>query len=82
MRLILASVAAAIAILSVNVGSAAAQPGNPHRPFCLRDGIGGAGSWDCSYYSMQQCLASAHGAGGTCQPNPWYEGPRPRPYRY
>ena len=78
MRLILASLAAAITILSVNVETASAQPGNPYRPYCLRDGIGGSGSWDCSYYSMQQCLATQHGVGGSCQPNPWYQGPRPR----
>jgi hypothetical protein len=75
MRLILASLAAAIAILTVNVETSSAQPGNPTRPYCLRDGINGAGMWDCSYYSMQQCLATASGNGGTCQPNPWYIGP-------
>lgn len=78
MRLILASLAAAIAILTVNVESASAQAGNPTRPYCLRDGVMGGGSWDCSYYSMQQCRATASGAGGSCQPNPWYTGPRPR----
>ena len=77
MRVILASLAAAIAILTVSVSAqtARAQPGNPTRPYCLRDGINGAGMWDCSYYSMQQCLATASGAGGSCQPNPWYIGP-------
>ena len=54
MRVILASLAAAIAILTVSVSAqtASAQPGNPTRPYCLRDGINGAGMWDCSYYSM------------------------------
>jgi Protein of unknown function (DUF3551) len=77
MRVILASLAAAIAILTVSVSAqtASAQPGNPTRPYCLRDGINGAGMWDCSYYSMQQCLATQHGNGGSCQPNPWYTGP-------
>lgn len=78
MRLIFAGLAAAIAILTVNVQSASAQPGGTTRPFCIRDGIGGAGSWDCSYHTWQQCLASVQGAGGSCQANPWYEGPRPR----
>jgi uncharacterized protein DUF3551 len=76
MRLILASLAAVIAVLTVNAGAANAQPGNPHRPYCLRDGVNGAGTWDCSYYSMSQCRATASGAGGSCQPNPWYVGPR------
>ena len=55
MRVILASLAAAIAILTVSVSAqtASAQPGNPTRPYCLRDGINGAGMWDCSYYSMR-----------------------------
>jgi Protein of unknown function (DUF3551) len=75
MRLILASLAAASAILTANVEIASAQPGNPTRPVCLRDGVNGAGTWDCSYYSMAQCLATASGAGGSCQPNPWYIGP-------
>ncbi len=52
MRVILASLAAVIAVLTVNVGTASAQPGNPTRPYCLRDGVSGGGSWDCSYYSM------------------------------
>jgi uncharacterized protein DUF3551 len=76
MRVILASLAAAVAILTVNAPTtASAQPGNPTRPYCLRDGINGPGMWDCSYYSMQQCLATASGNGGSCQPNPWYTGP-------
>ncbi|MPZ36977.1 MAG: DUF3551 domain-containing protein [Rhizobiales bacterium] len=79
MRLILASLAAAISIVTVNVETASAQfPGNPTRPYCLRDGVAGPGMWDCSYYSMQQCLDTASGAGGSCQPNPWYQGPRLR----
>lgn len=76
MRLILASLAAAIAILTVNAESASAQ--NTTRPYCLRDGVNGPGMWDCSYYSMEQCLATSSGNGGSCQPNPWYQGPRRR----
>ncbi len=76
MRIILASLAAMIAILTVNVETASAQ--NTTRPYCLRDGVNGPGMWDCSYYSMEQCLATASGNGGSCQPNPWYQGPRRR----
>ena len=74
MRLILAGVAAAIALLAVDMQPAAAQ--NTTRPYCMRGGTFGAGSWDCSYYSMQQCLASASGLNGSCGPNPFYQGPR------
>ncbi|MCC6886943.1 MAG: DUF3551 domain-containing protein [Hyphomicrobiales bacterium] len=76
MRLMLAGLAAAMAILTFDVPSAEAQ--NTTRPYCLRDGVNGPGTWDCSYYSMQQCLDTASGAGGSCQPNPWYRGPQRR----
>jgi len=76
MRLILAGLAATIAILTVEIPTASAQPGGTTRPYCIRDGIGGRGSWDCSYQTMAQCRASAEGAGGWCTANPWYEGPR------
>jgi hypothetical protein len=59
-----------LAILAA--GPAAAQPGGDDRPWCIRDGAGGYGMWDCSYYNQQQCLASASGAGGWCVRNPWY----------
>jgi hypothetical protein len=76
MRLILAGLAAVIAISTVEVPTASAQPGGTRNPFCLRDGPMGRGSWDCSYRSFRQCEASRIGAGGTCVANPWYEGPR------
>lgn len=79
MRLILAGLAASMAILSADVTPASAQ--NTTRPYCLRDGVMGRGNWDCSYYTMQQCRATASGAGGWCTENPWYEGPR-RARRY
>jgi len=30
----------------------------------------GGGSWSCSYYSQQQCLASVSGGSRTCSPSP------------
>jgi len=27
-------------------------------------------TYNCGFYTLQQCLASASGAGGQCQPNP------------
>jgi hypothetical protein len=82
MRLLLVALAATTAILTVEIPTASAQPGGTRNPFCLRDGPMGRGSWDCSYQTWRQCEASRLGAGGTCQANPWYEGPRrgqPRP---
>jgi hypothetical protein len=74
MRLILVGLAAVMAVLAADIESAAAQ--NTTRPYCMRGGTFGPGSWDCSYYSMQQCLASASGLNGTCSENPNYQGPR------
>ncbi len=74
MRVILAGAAAAIALLAVDMQPAAAQ--NTTRPYCMRGGVFGAGSWDCSYYSMSQCLETANGLNATCGPNPFYQGPR------
>jgi len=78
MRLTLTGLAAAIAILAVDVSTASAQPGGTRNPFCIRDGVAGPGTWDCSYQTMQQCRASASGAGGGCTRNPWYEPRRDR----
>ena len=34
---------------------------------------------NCGFVSFQQCLATIHGIGGRCEPNPFYRGePRPR----
>jgi uncharacterized protein DUF3551 len=72
MRTILAGTAAVIVLLAIDIQPGSAQ--NPTRPFCIRDGMNGPGTWDCSYYNMKQCLASASGAGGTCYENPFYQG--------
>ena len=74
MRHIIAGLAVAIALSAAFALSASAQ--NTTRPYCIRDGAGGSGMWDCSYYSMQQCLASASGTGGSCWENPNYKGPK------
>jgi hypothetical protein len=38
-------------------------------PWCAYMG-GFGGSFDCAYYSLDQCLATARGLGGYCSPNP------------
>jgi hypothetical protein len=72
MRIVLAGLVAAIALASAP--PAAAQ--NTTNPICMRGGTFGPNEWDCSYYTMQQCLDSASGLNGTCGPNPNYIGPR------
>jgi hypothetical protein len=74
MRHVLAGLAVAIALSAAYSPLANAQ--NTTRPYCIRDGSGGRGMWDCSYHTWQQCLASASGAGGTCWENPNYKGPK------
>ena len=36
-------------------------------------------TYNCGFATLQQCLATASGAGGQCQPNP--SGPPPAPRR-
>jgi hypothetical protein len=38
-------------------------------PWCAYLG-GFGGNFDCSYYNLEQCLATARGLGGYCSPNP------------
>jgi hypothetical protein len=73
-----AAIVALVALTPLAVAAiqpAEAQFSSSRNPYCIRDGIGGRGTWDCSYHTWQQCLESAHGAGGWCTENPNY---RPR----
>ena len=38
-------------------------------PWCANLG-GSFGSYDCSYYTFEQCMATARGLGNSCAPNP------------
>jgi hypothetical protein len=38
-------------------------------PWCAYLG-GFGGGFDCAYYSLEQCLATARGLGNYCSPNP------------
>jgi hypothetical protein len=62
----------AMAAADIQSASAATAP----RPWCVRDGSFGRGSWDCTYYTFEQCLASASGNNGSCEQNPNYRGPQ------
>jgi hypothetical protein len=79
MRTILAAMtvlAGVAAIVAADVQVAKAQFSSSRNLWCIRDGVTGRGSWDCSYHNQQQCLASASGAGGWCVENPNYQSPR------
>jgi len=77
MRIVLIGlVAVLVAVVGAEPASAGKRrvvgpPGPP--PYCNQGNSVNGGIMDCSYYTMQQCLISARGVGGTCGPNPWYE---------
>ena len=51
-------------------------------PWCANyGGRGGYGASSCGSVSLQQCLATLAGNGGTCNPNPFYQ-PYPPPPTY
>ena len=81
----------AITILTVGIalaaGQARAQTYDPAVPVCMNVVAARGGTYyDCSYYTMGQCQASAAGRGAMCSPNPYYAGPplasRPSGRRY
>jgi Protein of unknown function (DUF3551) len=41
----------------------------------------GGGGRNCGFMTLEQCRAALAGAGGTCEPNPFYRGPEPAPSR-
>jgi Protein of unknown function (DUF3551) len=73
MRVALAVIAGVASLLIADVQLAQAQFSNSRNPWCIRGGVSGRGTWDCSYHNQQQCLASASGAGGWCVQNPNYQ---------
>jgi hypothetical protein len=59
-----------------------AATARPAPPWCANLG-GRDGGWDCGYFTFEQCMATARGLGGSCQPNPWavWGPPSPPPPR-
>ena len=66
-------------VLGLMLASAAsdlAQAGNQTAPWCASQG-GRGGGFDCSFYTFEQCMATARGLGGSCAQNPvWIYGPQ------
>jgi hypothetical protein len=52
-------------------GSNRALAGYQAAPWCALSG-GRGSAWDCSYYSFEQCMATARGLSSNCAPNPRY----------
>mgnify|MGYP001266354656 CR=1 FL=1 len=76
MRTVVAALLGVATMIAADVQIAQAQFSGSRNPWCIRDGVFGRGSWDCTYHNQQQCLASASGVGGWCVQNPNYQPPR------
>ena len=72
-RLLALKIAVGIALVAgaglLDAGSSAVAQRRPP-PWCAYEG-GHDGGLDCAYYTFEQCMATARGLGGRCQPNPW-----------
>jgi hypothetical protein len=75
----------ALAILAIGVVSAAAparaQTYDPGVPVCMHVVGLGISYEDCSYFTMDQCKASAAGRAAQCNVNPYYVGAKVSPAR-
>ena len=56
----------------VSMGPAAAQTYDPAFPVCLHVYTRGASYYDCTYYTLPQCNASASGRSAQCVINPYF----------
>jgi hypothetical protein len=69
---------AGLAILTMSIalagGQARAQTYDPSYPVCMAVFRRGGSYYDCSYYTMDQCRASASGRAAQCDPNRYYAG--------
>jgi Protein of unknown function (DUF3551) len=77
-KLIFGAPIAAIGVFAVVVcfeKPAAAQ----NRAWCAYYDFGQDGATNCGFSTFQQCLATVSGVGGSCGPNPQYQG-SPGPY--
>jgi hypothetical protein len=52
--------------LALAASPAAAQ----YAPWCFSDSGRRGGTVTCTFYSFEQCMATARGIGGSCSPNP------------
>ena len=73
----------AIATLFV-AADVSAQTYDPRYPVCMHvysgGPHGGGSDWfDCSFTSLEQCRATASGLAASCDVNPYYSAPQPRP---
>ena len=61
--------------MALAAGHARAQTYDPAFPVCMHVvSLRGGSYYDCTYYTMAQCAASASGRAAQCDPNPYYAG--------
>jgi hypothetical protein len=70
------SLAPAIGLLVF--GSIVSAHADPYRWCAVYGGYRGGGSQSCYFMTLAQCRAQIAGLGGTCRPNPFFDG---RPVR-
>ena len=69
--------------IALAAGQAKAQTYDPAFPVCMHViPWGGGAYYDCTYYTMAQCAASASGRAAQCDLNPYYAGPTASPRRH
>lgn len=78
---IVTALCAVVAAAALDVRTAGTAGARAPAPWCANLG-GRDGGWDCSYHTFEQCMATARGLSGNCQPNPWaIYAPNPAPPR-
>jgi hypothetical protein len=73
MRFVLSLGLAAVAFVLMNPAPSHADP---YR-WCAQYGLSDDAGRNCGFVTWNQCMAAISGVGGTCEPNPFYTGPRP-----
>ena len=68
--------------IALAAGQARAQTYDPAFPVCMHVVPWGGGAYyDCTYYTIAQCAASASGRAAQCDLNPYYAGATASPRR-
>jgi len=69
---------ALVALTAVTVLTPSPGQAEPYAWCAQYNGAGGGGR-NCGFTTREQCMTSASGLGGFCEPNPFYTGPAERP---
>ena len=61
-----------LALALASIGAVIPRASAGGLPYCIKGCDFGGGTGDCSFYSYQQCLATASGRDATCAQNPYF----------